>query len=208
MIKNILFDLGGVIIDADLQAACDQFRRLGLEKIEEYLNLYRQNDFFLQVEDGGLDRQGFNDTFREKVGRYVSDEAIDKAWLAIVKGVSVEKLHWIERNRKNYRFYLLSNINPYVFEWANSSRFSVLGQPLCYYFDKMFASYRMGTTKPGDEIFERVKLEAPLKPEETLFVDDGAKNIEAGRRHGFITYQPQNGENWIPALEKILKEHR
>ena len=208
MIKNILFDLGGVIIDADLQAAIDRFRSLGLKNVSDYLNLYRQNDFFLQVEDGSLDRQGFNDPLRSKVGRDVSDEKIEQAWLAIVKGVSVEKLHWIERNRKNFRFYLLSNINPYVFEWANSSKFSVLGQPLCCYFDKMFASYRMRTTKPGVEIFQRVMEEAPLKPEETLFVDDGTKNVEAGKSLGFVTLQPQNGENWIPAVEKIIAECR
>jgi putative hydrolase of the HAD superfamily len=45
---------------------------------------------------------------------------------------------------------------------------------------------------------------APLKPEETLFVDDGAKNIETAQRLGFHTYQPQNGENWIAKLEELL----
>lgn len=206
MIKNLLFDFGGVIIDADLEAASNQFRTLGMENISDYLNLYRQNGIFLDVEEGRIDRQGFNDAFRKEVGKNVSDEAIEKAWLAITKDVNVEKLKWIDAHRKEYKIYLLSNINPYVFEQANTTSFSALGQPLSYYFDKMFASYQMKLTKPGVEIFHRVMEEAPLLPEETLFVDDGARNIETGMNLGFHTYQPQNGENWIPAVEKILKQ--
>ncbi len=206
MIKNLLFDFGGVIIDADLEAASSKFRALGMENISDYLNLYRQNGIFLAVEEGHLDRKGFNDAFRKEVGKNVSDEEIEEAWLAITKGVNPEKLKWIEEHRSQYKIYLLSNINPYVFEQANTSDFSSLGKPLSYYFDKMFASYQMKMTKPDEAIFRKVMEEAPLKPEETLFVDDGEKNIAMGRLLGFHIYKPQNGENWIPAVEKILSE--
>jgi putative hydrolase of the HAD superfamily len=68
----------------------------------------------------------------------------------------------------------------------------------------MFASYKIKLTKPKEEVFKYVMENAPLKPEETLFVDDGAKNIETAQRLGFHTYQPQNGENWIAKLEELL----
>ncbi len=207
MIKNLLFDFGGVIIDADLEAASAHFRALGMENISDYLNLYRQNGIFLDVEEGRLDRKGFNDAFRKEVGRTVSDEDIEAAWLSITKSVNIEKLQWIESHRTNYKFFLLSNINPYVFEQANTDSFSSLGKPLSYYFDKMFASYQLKMTKPGEEIFRHVIEHSPLKPTETLFVDDGQRNIEMGKQLGFVTYQPKNGENWIPAVEKILDEH-
>ncbi|MCQ2209494.1 MAG: HAD family phosphatase [Paludibacteraceae bacterium] len=207
MIKNLLFDFGGVIIDADLEAASARFRALGMENISDYLNLYRQKGIFLDVEEGHLDRQGFNDAFRKEVGKNVSDEDIESAWLAITRRVNVDKLQWIEAHRNEYHVFLLSNINPYVFEQANTSEFSSLGKPLSYYFDKMFASYQMKLTKPGVEIFQQVISEAPLNPRETLFVDDGPRNIETGKTLGFITYQPQNGENWIPSVEKILFQY-
>ena len=208
MIKNILLDFGGVLIDADLEAAIGAFRHLGMEDVSQYLNLYRQNDIFLGVEEGGLTKTEFNDRFREKVGRSVSDESIEKAWLAIVKEVNVEKLKWIETHRREFRFYLLSNINPYVFEWADTCGFSELGKPITHYFDKIFASYQIGMTKPGDEIFEYVIDNAPLLPAETLFIDDGVRNAEAGRKFGFHVYQPQNGENWIPVAEKIIEDEK
>ena len=63
-------------------------------------------------------------------------------------------------------------------------------------------------TKPGDEIFEYVIDNAPLLPAETLFIDDGVRNAEAGRKFGFHVYQPQNGENWIPVAEKIIEDEK
>lgn len=208
MIKNLLFDLGGVLIDCDLPCACEHFSRLGITNIDDYLNLYHQNGFFLCAENGELDRHGFNEEFRRQVGHYVSDEAIDEAWLSICKNVNVEKLRWMENHRSQFRFYLLSNINPYVFEWAATEKFSADRKPLGDYFDKMFASYQLKMTKPSKEIFQYVIDNAPLKPEETLYIDDGQKNIERGKQMKFVTYQPKNGENWIAEVERIIEMHQ
>lgn len=204
MIKNILFDFGGVLIDADLEASSEKFRSLGMENISEYLNLYCQNGLFYGVESGELDRDGFRKAFSEVVKKEVSDTELEDAWMAIVKGINLDKLKWIEAHRGDLKFYLLSNINPYVFDWAESEDFTELGKPIGYYFDKMFASYQIKLTKPKEDVFKYVMENAPLKPEETLFVDDGAKNIETAQRLGFQTYQPQNGENWIAKLEELL----
>lgn len=203
-IKNILFDFGGVLIDADLDAALSHFRSLGMENVSDYLNLYCQNGLFYGVESGELSRADFQKAFSEVVEKEVSDAEIEKGWMAIVKGVNLDKLKWIESHRDDLKFYLLSNINPYVFDWAESEEFTQLGKPIGYYFDKMFASYKIRLTKPTEEVFKYVMENAPLNPEETLFVDDGAKNIETAKRLGFQTYQPQNGENWIVKLEELL----
>ena len=208
MIKNILFDLGGVLIDCDLQAACDSFRKLGLENISDFLNLYCQNGFFYGIESGEYTRAQFNDRVREEIGKYVSDEDIDAAWKAIIKGVNLEKLHWIEKNRQNYKFYLLSNLNPYIFEWAETEAFSADKKPLHCYFDKMYISYLIKMTKPNHEIFNYVLSDAGIKAEETLYIDDGSKNIQSGKELGFATYQPQNGENWISAVEEEICRHK
>ena len=115
------------------------------------------------------------------------------------------KLDFLEDLRiKGYNLFLLSNINPFVMDWARSSAFSEYGKPLNYYFDKMFCSYEMGVTKPSKEIFDRVIAEAPLLPEETLFIDDGSRNVEMGRKLGFHVYQPQNREDWRGVISDLL----
>lgn len=206
MIRNIVFDFGGVLIDADLESVLRAFRDMGVDNISEYLNLYRQNGLFLDLEDGTKNKEEFNEALRAMTGRNIPDEAIASAWLAIVERVDPNKLLYLEELRKKYRLYLLSNINPHVFEWAETPAFSELGQPIRHYFDKMFASYQLKMTKPSREIFEHVLRTAGIKAEETLFVDDGAKNVATAESMGFHVYQPQNREDWRKSVTRILSE--
>ncbi len=206
MIRNIVFDFGGVLIDADLEAVLRSFRSMGVDNISDYINLYRQNGLFLDLEDGTKDKEEFNEALRAMTGKDIPDEAIASAWLAIVERVDSDKLLYLEELRKKYKLYLLSNINPYVFEWAETPAFSELGQPIHHYFDKMFASYQLKMTKPSREIFEHVLRTAGIKAEETLFVDDGAKNVATAESMGFHVYQPQNREDWRENVSRILSE--
>lgn len=207
MIKNIVFDFGGVIIDADLNRAIRKFEELGLKNVAELLNLYTQNGFFLDVEEGRLTRSGFNAAIRRMVGSSISDEAVNEAWLSIISNVPLYKLDVLEQLRKKYKVYMLSNTNPYVLDWACSEQFTERKKPLDDYFDHIFASYKMGMTKPSPAIFQQMIKETGMKPEETLFVDDGARNVAAAAKLGFITYQPQNGEDWRLPIQKILEEN-
>lgn len=206
MIRNVVFDFGGVLIDADLESVLQAFRDMGVDNISEYLNLYRQNGLFLDLEDGTKNKEEFNEALRAMTGRNIPDEAIASAWLAIVERVDPNKLLFLEELRKKYKLYLLSNINPHVFEWAETPAFSELGQPIHHYFDKMFASYQLKMTKPSREIFEHVLRTAGIKAEETLFVDDGAKNVATAESMGFHVYQPHNREDWRENVSRILSE--
>ena len=64
----------------------------------------------------------------------------------------------------------------------------------------------IGVTKPDREIFDRMVLDSGIKPEETLFVDDGKNNIVVGQELGVHTYQPLNGEDWRGRLDEILSK--
>jgi putative hydrolase of the HAD superfamily len=68
MIKNLLFDFGGVIIDADLPRAISEFEKLGLKDVASLLNLYTQNGFFLDLEEGKLSRSEFCRVMLKPIG--------------------------------------------------------------------------------------------------------------------------------------------
>ena len=72
------------------------------------------------------------------------------------------------------------------------------------YPDKIYTSYEAGSTKPDPGIFNYMIKDSKLNPAETIFVDDGAANIVIGKELGFITMQPENGEDWRQKLEKLL----
>ena len=77
-----------------------------------------------------------------------------------------------------------------------------------YYFDAAFLSYQMHELKPSEAIFRQMIDASGMIPEETLFIDDGLKNIETARRLGFAVYMPAPGEDFGHVLESLAPEKR
>lgn len=206
MIKNIVFDFGGVIADLDKQKAVEAFKSLGIQEAEKYLDPYLQSGAFLEVENGKTDAAGFIAAMQELSGRELSFAQVQNAWLAFITGISRKKLDYILSLRdRHYNTYLLSNTNPFIMGWACSERFP-WGLPLDAYFDKMYFSYKAGFTKPDERIFKYMLEDSGIKPDETLFVEDGKANIDTAGKLGFRTYCPLNGEDWRMAVEANINK--
>ena len=187
MIKNIVFDFGGVIADISREQAVKAFIRLGVKDADRILDKYHQTGIFQELEEGNL------------------TEEVQQAWLGFITGVDIRKLEYLEMLRsEGYKLYVLSNTNPYVMGWACSERFSSEGKPLTSYFDKLYLSYQVGCTKPEQRIFEYMLSDAGLEPKETLFVDDGQSNINIASQLGMHTFQPENGCDWRKELSLLL----
>lgn len=206
MIKNIVFDFGGVIADLDKQKAVEAFKSLGIQEAEKYLDPYLQSGAFLEAENGKTDAAGFIAAMQELSGRELSFAQVQNAWLAFITGISRKKLDYILSLRdRHYNTYLLSNTNPFIMDWACSERFP-WGLPLDAYFDKMYFSYKAGFTKPDERIFKYMLEDSGIKPDETLFVEDGKANIDTAGKLGFRTYCPLNGEDWRMAVEANINK--
>ena len=165
MIKNLVFDFGGIIADFEFSRALAAFERVGLKNPAEYLDSYHQRGFFRELESGRIGANEFVRRLGECAGREVSYAEAREAWLGFfLLPVSLERLACLEELRRDYRLYVLSNTNPFVMDWARSSEFSPAGKPLDAYFDKLFLSYEMKCMKPDRAIFDRMAAEAPLVP--------------------------------------------
>lgn len=204
MIRNLVFDFGGVVVDINMPKAIAAFDKLGVPNVSQWLNPYHQNGFFLEVEDGRTDAAGFCQTLSRVCGREVSMAEAREAWLCIVEEAQPDRLRFLSSLRDRYHLFLLSNTNPFVMDWARSSAFSADGLPLDAYFDKLFISYQLQSVKPSAAFFETLIREAPLRPEESLFVDDGPANIAAAQALGFHTYLVTNGVDWRPGVQAYL----
>ncbi|NDV56613.1 HAD family phosphatase [Bacteroides sp. 519] len=204
MIKNIVFDLGGVIMDINRESAVKRFEELGITNAEELLDKYHQKGIFLEVEDGRIDADGFCRKLSELANRELSFEDAKYGWLGFITGVPLYRLHYMEELRKKYNLYLLSNTNPFIMSWARSKDFNSEGKPLDYYFDKLYLSYQVGVVKPDKGIFDYLIKDASINPAESVFVDDGSANIKMGKELGFEVMQPINGEDWRGRLDEIL----
>lgn len=204
-IKNIVFDLGGVIIDLDRDQAVRRFEEIGVEDADQLIDAYEQKGIFLELEDGTIGAEEFCQKLRKHTGKEISFADVTRAWLGFVVDVAQYKLDYIWQLRERYKVYLLSNTNPFIqLEWAQTPRFSAAGRPLNDYFDKLYASYEIGITKPDRRIFDFMIEDSGMIPSETLFVDDGKRNILTGQNLGFKTYMPVNKEDWREAINRLL----
>lgn len=205
MIKNIIFDFGGVLTTIDTPRAIEKFRALGLHNAENYLNSYKQTGIFYQLENGDINADTFIAGLGKLCGRSISyDEALG-AWMGFIVNVQTELLEYLQTLRGEYRLGVLSNTNPFLQGWARSAAFTSAGKSLDDYFDELYLSYLMRCSKPGKEIYLKMLKDGNMLPHETLFVDDGAKNIEAAEALGIRTLKAINGVDWRNELDEILK---
>ena len=144
MIKNIVFDFGGVIADISREQAVKAFIRLGVKDADRILDKYHQTGIFQELEEGSLTEEAYRNELGKLCGRTLSWEEVQQAWLGFITGVDIRKLEYLEMLRsEGYKLYVLSNTNPYVMGWACSERFSSEGKPLTSYFDTRTAHLRV-----------------------------------------------------------------
>lgn len=205
VIKNIVFDLGGVIMTLDPAEALRRFKALGLSDAERYLDSYTQSGIFGNLEEGKITAEDFRSKLSSLTGHELTFDECKHAWLGYRKDVPQRNLDLLKELRaKGYRFILLSNTNPFMMDWALSSEFDGKGSSLNDYFDALYLSYRLGIMKPAPDFFRQVLDNENILPEETLFVDDGPRNVEAAGKLGFITMCPDNGSDWTGELRSLL----
>ena len=206
MIRNIIFDLGGVIITLDQPQAIRRFTALGLANADQQLDAYTQGGIFGDLERGTITAEDFRRELSLFVGREVSYDECRHAWLGYCRELPQRNLDALVRlRREGYRLLLLSNTNPYMMSWVMSSDFDGQGHSLEHYMDACYCSYQMGVMKPDKDIFTRVLEAEQILPSETLFVDDGLRNVATASQMGIRTFCPENGADWTQEIYEYLK---
>lgn len=206
MIKNLIFDLGGVIITLAPEEALRRFKNLGLENAEEQMDIYTQTGIFGQLEEGKISAETFREELSRQVGREVTYDECRHAWLGYVKEVPQRNLDVLQRLRSDgYRLILLSNTNPFMMSWVRSPEFDGHGHSIDYYMDACYLSYQLGVMKPSTQFFHEVLMAEKIMASESLFLDDGARNVATASQMGMRTYCPENGADWTSKIYEYLK---
>ena len=206
MIKNIVFDLGGVIITLGQDQAIKRFEALGLHDAKERLDAYTQSGIFGDLERGDIDAETFRQELGKLVGHEVTYEQCRYAWLGYCRELPQRNLDALRQLRsEGYRLILLSNTNPYMMSFILSPEFDGQGGSLDTYLDALYLSYKMKVMKPDELFFRRVLMEEQTLPSECLFVDDGPRNVAVASQIGINTFCPKNGEDWTNIIYQYLK---
>ncbi|MDE6864681.1 MAG: HAD family phosphatase [Alistipes sp.] len=204
MIKNVVFDLGGVLVGLDLAKCRAAFDTIGLQAIGALIDPCHPAAMMERMEQGELSFHETCEEMRRMTGnRTVTDEQIAAAISAFLTGISVDKLRSIEAlRRRGIRTYVLSNNNPAAMETVRRM-FTADGRTMEDYFDGIYLSYRMRLLKPHADIFIKMLEDSGMSAEESLFIDDSARNIETARQLGFAVHRAVPDEDFRPLLDSI-----
>lgn len=207
MIKNIIFDLGGVLVGLNRSACIEAFTKIGFPGFDQILNEYLQGGFFLEYEKGEISTDEFRDIIRSyidpEIRESITDLQIYQAMGSFLDIIPQYKLDLIISLKKSYRIFMLSNSNPIAIDVVRPY-FERDGLVLEDYFDKLYLSYQMKMAKPDPEIFKSLLSDSGIKAEETLFIDDSPANIATAANLGFETILFIPGENLNNAIKRVL----
>ncbi len=195
-IKNIIFDLGGVIINLDMDSTYAAFKRLANAAEVPLFNYTVQHEIFKQFEVGAIDTPSFLNGLRTLIGPVTDTELVD-AWNAMLLDIPTERVALLMELKKRYRTFLFSNTNQIHFEGFNKILYDAHGlatlDPL---FEKVYFSHTMGLRKPDVASFLQIIAENDLVPSETLFLDDTQGHLDGAKLAGLQTMLVSN-ENQI-----------
>ncbi len=185
MIKNIIFDFGGVLLPIDISKTALEFERLGLSDFENIYSMKKQVRFFDDFEKGNIPASAFRSEIRKHYKRPLSDEEIDFAWNALLGELPPERFNFLKELGEKYNLFLLSNTNSI----HHSAFINTLNQTFGKdQFEKLFVktyySFQMGSRKPDKRIFGMVIKDSGVNPQETVFIDDNLDNALAAQNAG------------------------
>lgn len=183
MIKNIIFDLAGVLLNLDLEQDTRALHSLGLPDFDECLRRPEICRPTLAYLNGILPGPDFCHQIRPLCRAGVTDQEILAGMDAVLGDLPLSRLKWLKELRQKYRVFLLSNLNESAWQYTQR-QFAAHGVNPNDCFDQIFLSYQLQLAKPDPRIYQHVIAQTGILPAETLYFDDTRENVEAGNALG------------------------
>ena len=194
-IKNLIFDLGGVIIGIDYFSTINKFKELGIENFDSLYGQFKQTNLFDLYEKGLIAPAQFRESIQQIGGIQIENDLFDNAWNAMILEMPSKNPQLLQNLKLHFNTYLLSNTNEihleHFFKYVDNEHDI---KDFDQFFHKTYYSCRMSMRKPDVEIFQKIIDENHLIPEETLFIDDTFINLEGALQTNIQAYHLQAGE--------------
>ncbi|MCF0203587.1 MAG: HAD family phosphatase [Bacteroidaceae bacterium] len=196
MIKNLIFDFGGILVNLDKDVCSRAFNAINAGEVARYVDYCIQEDLFHELEIGRISVPQFCDEVRKKAPLCkASDAEIVAAWASLLTGVPTHRLERLLDLKRRYRLFLLSNTNEIHWRLAEEEYFrQIEGKTVSDYFEDCCLSHKLGMIKPGKEIFLHLLDKNGINADETLFIDDSPKNCQGAESVGIHAFHSPNGE--------------
>jgi HAD superfamily hydrolase (TIGR01509 family) len=193
-IKNIIFDLGNVLLNLDFNASIRAFQKIGLtEDVLDKQQVY-SDPVFYELETGKITPEKFRKGVRKiLINPDVPDQKIDEAWSAMILDIPESRVKLLQELGKTYKVYLFSNTNKIHISKLLSEFKTQHKIDFPSLFTEAFYSQEIYERKPDLSSYEKVIKLAKIKPEESIFIDDLEKNIIAAKQTGLKAFWLKDG---------------
>lgn len=199
MIKNIVFDMGMVLVEFDWKSYLNSLgfsEEIKTTMIKEALgnqDVWNEHDrgilddeeFIAMASKNASDIEGPLRIYMKNVGKIITEYEYSKEWLHSLK-------------ERGYHIYILSNYGKTPFKYAKE-HFTYFGE-----VDEMVISSDVKMVKPEPGIYKYLLDTYELKPKETVFLDDRKDNIDMAKSFGMKGIVFENYQQGKKELETLL----
>jgi glucose-1-phosphatase len=203
-IRNIIFDLGGVLLNIDPRKTIEAFGKLGMEQLVGDKGLSYDHDIFYQMEQGKITPEEFRNGVRQLLTKEVSDDEIDAAWTAMLLDFPAIRVGLVKNLRMDFKIYLFSNTNAIHVEKFHAIFRDQHGFEVSTLFEKDFYSNEIGYRKPSAESYQEIIRLSGINPAESLFIDDSLQNVDAAIASGLKGFWLEPGQTVENLFQKYF----
>ena len=196
--KNIIFDLGNVLVKLNPEGCIGAFKAIGMGELVDLNPQSEGMKLMSKLGVGMMTTEAFCDAARKLTGADVTNEdIIAAANKMLVEIPDYKKERLLQLKKAGYRLFLLSNTIDVHWDYCVEHLFPYQSYGVEDYFEQCFLSQKMHLAKPDARIYEEVIRLANIHPDETLFVDDLKENCEAAEKLGIHTFQNVKFDDWL-----------
>ena len=206
MNKTVIFDMGGVLVDLDIEDCKNVFRQeLGYAGIDQIIDACHQKGIYGDLEEGTLAADDFRSIVLSESRPGVSPEEVDRAMSHILVGIAPHKVELLKRMAGKYDLCMLSNNNPICLP-SSKKMFEDAGIPLEKVFRKCYMSFEMKALKPSEAFYKAVLADIGRPGEELIFIDDSQKNVDGAIAAGMPAVYYEPGTDLSALLAEVLED--
>src|SRR4051812_44659469 len=183
-VKNIIFDLGGVLLNLDVPKTSEAFKAIGLTYIDELFRIGFATSYFRDYEMGTISDEVFIQKAQQDSAPGTTAAQIIAAWNDMLLDFPAERVEFLKQLQSKYKLYLFSNTNQIHLLHFHKAYREVYGNNMDDLFIKAYYSHLIKLRKPDVPAFEYVIKDSGVHAAETLFIDDALVNVEGAIKAG------------------------